>query len=733
MPDLGTAYVQIVPSAKGISGSISNAISGEAGEAGTSAGSLLGGNLVAAISGVIAAAGIGKMIGDAISAGADLEQSIGGIETLFGTNGFGSVEEYAVAYGKTVEEVSERYEMLEQAQALALENANKAYETAGLSANDYMQTVTSFAAALKASTGDELVAAQAADAAVIAMADNANKMGTDMSSIQQAYQGFAKQNYTMLDNLKLGYGGTKTEMERLLKDASKLTGVKYDINNLADVYTAIGVIQDELGITGTTAKEAASTFSGSLNMLKSSWENVLGALTTGVNLDGAIQGLGESLMAFGGNAFRMISTLFSQLPGAISGFITTALPGLLSWGSSIISSIIEGISTGLPNVLSKGKEIIGNITSAIETDLPTILQNGVTVINNFVNGILSAIPEVLSSGGEVAPNFLSSIISAYEQIRAAGMSIVMNLINGIATNLPSIITEGGTLLINLVSGIMQHLPDMISTATSTMSTFITGLMQKFPDIIKAAGDIVSQLVATIGENLPQIMTQGFEMITTLVSGIMENLPAIVTAVVDVIAQFIATVGENLPQILETGITLLGKLVEGIIQAIPEVITGVGQVIQEIWNTFTSIDWKTLGSNILTGIKDGIIGAVSGVIDSAKSAAGSIYDAIAGFFKTGSPSRLMADEIGEMIPAGIALGIERDNSAIDAATDMANSIYGASAIAASNAQPAASTNTVNNTPVSISVQPSPGMDEEALANMVGNVFRNQVIGRSTVYA
>lgn len=733
MPDLGTAYVQIVPSAKGISGSISNAINGEAGEAGSSAGSILGGNLVAAISGVVAAAGIGKMIGDAISAGADLEQSIGGIQTLFGTNGYETVEEYAAAYGKTVEEVSEQYAHLEEAQALALDNANRAYETAGLSANDYMQTVTSFAAALKSSTGDELLAAEAADKAVIAMADNANKMGTDMSSIQQAYQGFAKQNYTMLDNLKLGYGGTKTEMERLLKNATALTGVKYNIDNLADVYTAIGVIQDELGITGTTAKEAASTFSGSLNMLKSSWSNVLAALTTGYNLDGAIQGLGESLMAFGSNAFRMISTLFSQLPSAISGFIANAVPGLWSWGTSIISSIAEGITTGLPNILQSGKNIISNITTSIKEDLPTLLDNGVEMINNIVNGILQAIPDLISGAGEVAPNFLTTIMEAYEQLHAAGMEIVMNLINGIADNLPEIITTGGTLLVNLISGLMEKLPDMISTATETMSSFISGLMQKLPDIIKAAGDIIAQLVSTLGEHLPDIMTQGFEMIAQLVSGITQNLPAIIDAVIEVIAKFVAAVAEHLPEILETGIELLGKLVEGILDAIPKVVEGIGNVIDKIKETFGAIDWSTIGSNILEGIKTGIMNAIGGVVDSAKSAASSIKNAFVDFFDIESPSKLMRDEVGKMIPEGIALGIEQDKSAINAATDMANSIYGASAVAASNAQPVANSSTVNNTPVNISVQPSPGMDEEALAMMVGNVFRSQVIGRSTVYA
>ena len=397
MPDLGTAYVQIVPSAKGISGSISNILNGEADSAGSSAGSLIGSSLIKTLSGVIAAAGIGKLIGDALSAGADLEQSIGGIETLFGTGGFDTVEAYAEHYGKTVEEVADQYAMLEAAQSLALDNANKAYETAGLSANDYMQTVTSFAAALKGSTENEYEAALAADKAVIAMADNANKMGTDMQSIQNAYQGFAKQNYTMLDNLKLGYGGTKTEMERLLADAEKITGIKYNIDNLSDVYSAIQVIQDELGITGTTALEAASTFSGSLNMLKSSWQNVLAAMTTGENLDGALAGLGESLVAFGSNAFRMLGNIFTQIPTLLSTAVTTLIPNVLSWAGEIASNLLTGLQNAIPTILEAGSSLMDNIQTGITTKLPEILSKGSEVISNLVSGITTALPDILTS------------------------------------------------------------------------------------------------------------------------------------------------------------------------------------------------------------------------------------------------------------------------------------------------------------------------------------------------
>lgn len=272
--ELGQAFVQIMPSAKGISGSITKQLSGEADAAGTSAGSLIGGKLVAAIGGIIAAAKIGELITKGISAslseGAALQQSLGGVETLF-KGSADKVKQYA----------------------------NEAYKTAGLSANDYMENVTSFSASLLQSMGgDTEKAADKANMAMVDMSDNANKMGTNMGDIQNAYQGFAKQNYTMLDNLKLGYGGTKTEMERLLADATKLTGVKYDINNLSDVYTAIHAVQEELGITGTTAKEASETFSGSFAAMKAAFSNVLGKLSLGEDIIPSLQALAQTTSTF---------------------------------------------------------------------------------------------------------------------------------------------------------------------------------------------------------------------------------------------------------------------------------------------------------------------------------------------------------------------------------------------------------------------------------------------------
>ena len=262
--ELGKAYVQIIPSAKGISGSISSALSGES----TSAGKSAGLNIAGSIKGVIAAAGIGAALKSALEAGGDLQQSFGGLDTLYG-DAAKAAKDYAVEAAK-----------------------------AGISANDYAEQAVSFGASLKqAFGGDTVKAAEAANTAIMDMADNSAKMGTDITAVQTAYQGFAKQNYTMLDNLKLGYGGTKTEMERLLKDAQKLSGVKYDINNLGDVYSAIHVIQKDLGLTGVAAQEASETFTGSLGAMKAAGQNLLANLTLGEDIGPSLQVLGDSVQS----------------------------------------------------------------------------------------------------------------------------------------------------------------------------------------------------------------------------------------------------------------------------------------------------------------------------------------------------------------------------------------------------------------------------------------------------
>jgi len=328
---LAQQYVQIIPSANGIKGSISNLLGGEASDAGEKSGGLFGNGLVAKAMSIISVAAIGKALADSVMAGGALQQSIGGIETLF-KDSAGTVEQYA----------------------------SQAYKTTGLSANAYMEQATSFAASLVSSLGgDTAKAAESANTALTDMADNSNKMGTSMESIQMAYQGFAKQNYTMLDNLKLGYGGTKTEMQRLLSDAQKITGVKYDISNLNDVYTAIHVIQGELGITGTTSKEAATTLTGSFNMMKASFTDFIGQLALGGDITPYVTNLVTSFNTFVfSNLIPMVGNIFTSIGPAIATgmqqlltnlltFLTDSLPTMIQQGSDLITNLAQGMSTVL--------------------------------------------------------------------------------------------------------------------------------------------------------------------------------------------------------------------------------------------------------------------------------------------------------------------------------------------------------------------------------------------------
>jgi hypothetical protein len=379
---IATAYVQVMPSMDGVAPKVQSYFGGAGQSAGKSFGSSMG---VAMKTGIAAgAAGLGLLLKESIGQGAGLQQSLGGIETLFGAGGK-SIEEYATSVGKTVDEVSAEYTQLMAAQQAVFDNAENAYKTAGLSSNAYMEMVTSFSASLIASLGgDTQKAAQVADMALIDMSDNANKMGTDMQAIQDAYQGFAKQNYTMLDNLKLGYGGTKTEMERLLADAQKLTGVEYDIDNLADVYTAIHAIQEELGITGTTATEASSTVTGSFNAMKAAAQNVLGNLALGQPMEESLQALKETTDTFlTGNLMPMIGTILDGLPGLIEdgvgGMITWlgnpdniagVLGAMWDFGSAIIGAVWNGITSAMGTVYELWPGLFDPMTTNPDISMP---------------------------------------------------------------------------------------------------------------------------------------------------------------------------------------------------------------------------------------------------------------------------------------------------------------------------------------------------------------------------
>lgn len=537
--ELAKAYVQIIPSAEGIQGRIRKELEPEA----DSAGSSFGGKMVGMIKKVIATAAIGKALSASISEGAALEQSLGGIETLF-------------------------KDSADKVKA----NAAKAYQTAGMSANDYMELTTSFSASLLSSlAGDTSKAADVADMAMVDMSDNANKMGTNMEDIKNAYQGFAKQNYTMLDNLKLGYGGTKSEMERLLADAQKISGVEYNIDNLSDVYSAIHVIQGQLDITGTTAKEAATTISGSFNQMKAAAKNVMGEIALGMDVGPALNELANTIITFAvGNLLPAVWNVISALPSAIVTFVTALGPQLFAAVSGLIPQIASGITTGIPTLYQSAMQLMDQFNIGIQEQLPTLLQKGVDFISNIVNGILQNLPQVITMAGNVITYFVNTIISMLPTVLSAGARLLLRLVNGIINNLPQITQAAVTAIVRFVASIGQNLPQILQSGITIIAKLEAGLIRAIPNLVGQIPAIISAIVnAFTSQNWGSI---GINIISGIASGLRSAAHMLWDAVKGVLGGFKENVlaffgihspsrwGAYVGEMIDTGIAngLIGK-------------------------------------------------------------------------------------------------------------------------------------------------------------------------------
>ncbi len=600
--ELGKAYVQIIPSAKGIAGSISSELNGEAASAGQSAGA----SLVGKLKGVIAAAGIGAALKQALEAGGALQQSFGGLDTLYG-------------------------DAAEGAKKYAVEAA-----AAGISANDYAEQAVSFGAALKqAFGGDTTAAMEAANTAILDMADNSAKMGTDIGSIQTAYQGFAKQNYTMLDNLKLGYGGTKGEMERLLEDAQKLSGVEYNIDNLGDVYSAIHVIQEDLGLTGVAAEEASSTFSGSFNAMKAAGENLLASLTLGEDIGPALDTLSQSVQTFlFNNLFPMVGNVLSALPELVSGV-----------GSMIIGSL-NMVSENADEIVQMGIDFVTSLVSAIVESAPYLVEAAWSLISALGTALFET--DWVAIGTELMNNLKNSIDLAAGEIFGSDGNILQAFLDNITASLPGLLNAGVEIITNLMNGILSS----------------------FPQIIAMAGELVTTLAGFIIENAPALLSAGIDLIINLVNGFLDNLPAILTAAAQLVADLVAFLLQNAPKLLQTGIELIAKLAVGLIQAIPKIIAAIPQIIRGIIEPFTKYNWPQIGMNIIIGIKNGVLNAAKALIDAVRETAKAAWDTITGFFDIHSPSRLTY-WAGEMIDKGLAEGIVDNKGMVNSAIDSLN--------------------------------------------------------------
>ena len=483
MSDLGKAYVQIIPKAEGISNKIKDQVAPGAKQAGDDAGKSIAGNIKKVLAGAAIGATVVKGFQAALNEGGKLQQSFGGLETLYG-------------------------DAADAAKNYAMQAAQ-----AGITANDYAEQAVSFGASLKAAFGgDTAKAAEAANTAIMDMTDNAAKMGTPLENIQNAYQGFAKGNYTMLDNLKLGYGGTKTEMERLLADASKLSGVEYNMDNLGDVYSAIHVIQEDLGLTGVAAQEAATTFSGSFGAMQAAAQNVLATLSTGGDVSGAMAQLASSAGTFlFNNLIPMIGNVVSGIPSALSGFIQAAAPAIAEAGKGILDNLMGGSDE---SILDKGGEIIVSLYTGMLQKIPEMAGNATQIVEAISTYLQENIPTIGEKGGEIMEAIGQSLVSNLPKIVMSIGKLSLTILQALARLIPVLLKAGANLIGGLARGmgggalglirsamarIKSALEEPIQNAKDTINGVIEGIKGFFPLSI---GNIFSNF------NLPHIHVSG---------------------------------------------------------------------------------------------------------------------------------------------------------------------------------------------------------------------------------
>ena len=563
-----------------------------------------------------ASAGVAALGTACINAYADYEQLVGGVETLF-KDSADTIQTYA----------------------------DNAYKTAGLSANEYMETVTSFSASLLQSLdGDTEKAAAAADLAITDMADNANKMGTAMESIQYAYQGFAKQNYTMLDNLKLGYGGTKEEMQRLLADAEKLSGVKYDLSSYADIVEAIHVIQTEMGITGTTAKEASTTIQGSVASMKAAWANLMvGMADDTQNFDMLLSNFIESIGTVADNLLprigvviegmgKLVAGLAPEIASALPTLTNELLPNLVELGVQSISALVQGIQENGDSLAAGALSIVGTLAEGIAELLPMVADTAASLAVSLADGLTESLPNIIPVAIETISTLVENLTENANIIIDAGIQIILALGEGLIAALPQLIETVPQIVINIANVINDNAPKLVDTALYLITRLAVGLVQAIPTLVV-------------------------------------NIPKIIEAIV---AAFMAF------QWLNLGKQLIDGVANGVKKAGESMATAAKNAFSKFKSKITGSEVATELKNIGKYIIDGIVGGIKNSLSKIANIAGKIKDTLLsklkGLFRIASPSKLMKEEVGAYIGEGIAVGIEESGQmAVDAAEDVADKI------------------------------------------------------------
>lgn len=724
-----------------------------------------------AMTGAVAAVGTGAaaIVKSSLDVVANMEQQVGGVETLFKNS------------ANTV-----------------IKNANNAFKTAQLSANDYMSTVTSFSASLlQGLGGDTAKAAEIADMAIIDMADNANKMGTNMQDIQNAYQGFAKQNYTMLDNLKLGYGGTQSEMIRLINDSGILNEKISDLDNVTfdQMIQAIHKVQENLGITGTSAKEASTTIEGSVNSAKAAWENFEAGVISANDLvdtfwtaaQNILNNLGQMIPRLGKTGMDVLESLSGKIGEAVPqlkvftdsvgnladklqnmstdelmnlgktvAVLAGAAPAFSALGKSAgtCGDILGGLGEISGGVLAKLNKMPGDIkklgvkmkagaktlstakdallipfegmeeqisgalgkityhvkyygagiqnqisklgapvTNAVSKFTAPIRKLGLVIggslgkvgtqISGYASIIGNAFAPILSSVAGFIPSFISllnfgavaAVVVAglgliYSQFgtqidqllllaQTKGPEIISNLGNGITAALPGLMEQGATLVLGLMNAITANLPALLSTGASIIATLVSSLASQLPQLIPAGVNMILTLVESLIDNLPQLISSGLKLMLGLAQGIANTIPQVAAKAPVIIGKLASTIITNLPKIIQTGVKIITQLAVGLVQGIPTLLGKIPSMIGQIKNAFTSVNWGSVGLNIIKGIASGIAGAVGHLISAATSAASSALDAIKSKLGIHSPSRVFRDQVGKMMALGMGIGFEKN--------------------------------------------------------------------------
>lgn len=639
--ELGKAYVQVIPSAKGIGGMLKKSMGGDMDSAGTSLGKGLGSKIKAAI----IAAGIGKVLKTAIFEGAKLEQSLGGVETLF-KGSAGRVKKYAA----------------------------EAYRTAGMSGNEYMENVTSFSAAMISSLGGNTKkAAKLSNQAITDMSDNANKMGTDLSMVTQTYQSLARGQYQMLDNLKLGYGGTKGEMQRLLNDAEKLTGKKYDISSFSDVTQAIHAIQTQMGITGTTAKEAASTISGSFNMMKASAKDFLGNLTLG----------------------RDVSKSMENLVTSTGTFLSNLLPAL----GNIAKGLVNVIGTTFPQMFSK----IGNSLGA---SMPGLISKGLTMVTQFTASLRKNAGKFVSAGMEMLLKLAQGWANSMPVMIQKIPQIITNIAGLINDNAPKIMVTGGKIIITLVKGLINAIPTLIAN----IPQILRAMWNAFTAFnwMSLGSTMISGIAGALRSGIGSLFSAAQSLCVTIVNAFI-NLPTVLfnagaTAIVHLIQGFRSAWGV----ITSIGGRIVVAVISGLVSLASRMWSSAKSAASRMLSAFRAVSWGSVGTHIISGIIRGIAGAAGKLFSSMKNLASKALSAAKKVLGINSPSRVFAAEVGRWIPAGIAVGVTKNSGMLSSVMDDT----------AKSMTSSFNPNLVRNAQISWS-----GATQNNAANQTGNVVQN----------